>query len=113
MIHVDNARPHTAKSTLLFLKSHRIKTLGHGGAPINFSGGVPPNSPDLSPIEYVFSFWQHRVAIRAPKTTAELIRVGTEEWAKIKMDTIRKTMKHMLHVYRWVREHNGALYGCE
>src|SRR2546421_11630592 len=73
IVYLDNAPGHVAVATRQYLKQLNIESLGFGGIPVNDEGGVPPNSPDLSAIEYLFGIWRENVAKRCPTTTEQLI----------------------------------------
>ena len=68
--------------TINYFESLGMNSLGFGH-PRNEEGGVPPNSPDLSAIEYVFHVWQKNVAKRKPRTVEQLKAVAEEEWSNI------------------------------
>jgi hypothetical protein len=113
VVHLDNARGHISKESIEFFDSLGMKCLDFGGHPRNDIGGVPPNSPDLSAIEYVFNLWQNNVAKRKPQTVEKLRQVAEEEWSAIDIEFVRKCMKHMIKVYEWVRRNKCCLYGCK
>ncbi|XP_055353290.1 histone-lysine N-methyltransferase SETMAR-like [Paramacrobiotus metropolitanus] len=52
LLHHDNARPHTASLTKIFLKSRKVKLFPH-----------PPYSPDLSPCDF-YLFWKMKDLLR-------------------------------------------------
>ena len=58
----DNAACHISKGSRQFLKNNNISHELFAGSPLNENQGRPANSPDLCPIEYIFSIWQERVA---------------------------------------------------
>jgi len=106
----DNARCHTSKQCRKFLKNHNISHELFAGYPINEDKGRPTNSPDLCPIEYVFSNWQERVLKRKPTTVSQLIKIATEEWANIPLSDIQKTYDLQWKVHNWVKKNNYQPY---
>lgn len=74
----DNARPHTAKSTLAFLRENGVRVLD----------GWPPYSPHLNPIERVWALMHRRVAQLRPKTKDALIRAVRKVWRELPQKTI-------------------------
>jgi transposase len=69
----DGAKPHTALST-----TKRIKKLGVVVLP-----GWPARSPDLNPIEKVWSHLAKAVSKRGPVTKEKLDQFVVEEWNKL------------------------------
>ena len=69
---MDRAPAHTAKSTLRYLKQHRIKAIY-----------IPPNSPDCNPIENAFSMMKHRLLDEDTSNTQKLKTVLPKCWRKI------------------------------
>ncbi len=80
----DNATSHTAFYTKSFFKKERIKTLNW-----------PARSPDLNPIENLWSVLKRRVYARNPKGTMELEEYINEEWEKIPDRTVRSLVESM------------------
>jgi transposase len=72
--------------------------------------GFPPSSPDLNPIESIFSIWDHNVCSRQPKTTKDLKQICEEEWKKINISHVRKAILKLRKVLEWVDEHDGEMY---
>ena len=77
---LDNAPCHRSQIVIKFLKDNGLKYYGFGGHPINQRGGFPPNSPDLNPIEHIWSVLQERVALTYPKFIHELKEAILEQW---------------------------------
>jgi transposase len=80
----DNASCHTAKLTRAFFSEIGLTVLPW-----------PPNSPDLNPIENIWSMLKQSVEKRAVKTKDELIRVVEEEWNRLDINLVRRTIGSM------------------
>lgn len=71
----DNARPHTAKATVEFLKKHKVKVLEW-----------PPQSPDMNPIENIWAWIKRRRDEKFPhfpKNRDELIEQVFSIWEEL------------------------------
>lgn len=55
----------------------------------------PPNSPDLNPIETLWSYWKVKVAARYPQNLAQLERFALEEWRAIPLRIIEGYISSM------------------
>ena len=82
----------------------------YGGKPNKIVNGYPPSSPDLNPIENIFSVWDHNVKKRNPKNVNELIEIVKQEWSKISLTIIRNCIKRLPKVMEWVDTNNGIFY---
>jgi transposase len=80
----DGASCHTAKLTKTFFLAKGIRILPW-----------PANSPDLSPIENMWSVLKQKVECRAVKSAGDLATVAQEEWNKIDMEIIKRTIDTM------------------
>ena len=107
---MDGARCHFSKKTCDWLKNNRINVMNFGGNPIRALNGYPPNSPDLNPIEIIFSYWNSQVLKHNSKTVRELIDTVKNEWTKIQLSFIRKCINRLRKVMEWVDIHNGDFY---
>jgi transposase len=65
----DNARPHVAVDTMQFLRENRVTT-----------AVWPPYSPDLNPIENVWSIMKTLVRKQNPQTVPDLIKAIKYVW---------------------------------
>lgn len=82
----DNDPKHTAKSTEKWLKKNKIKVLEW-----------PPQSPDLNPMEHIWSELDRRIRNRSklPTNQEELWKAMEEEWDQIEADFCRKLVDTM------------------
>ena len=86
----DGATCHTAKRTQAFCKSRfpkHIKVLE--------KGEWPPSSPDLNPIEKLWSVLSDRVVEGMARTEAEQLEIIEREWWAIPQDMIRSLIDSM------------------
>lgn len=74
----DGAKAHTAKKTIEYLDGKGLKTLGNW----------PPHSPDLNPIENLWSSLKRRVSQRHPMTQDELEKAVQAEWDALTLPEI-------------------------
>ena len=77
----DNASSHTAKHTRAFFTEVGLTVLPW-----------PANSPDLNPIENIWSVLKQRVENHTVKTKDDLIRVVKQEWTSLDMNSIQRTI---------------------
>lgn len=81
----DNAPSHKAKKVMEFL----IQNVP--GRVINH----PAKSPDMNPIEHMWSILKANVELSQPKSLVELKALMDEVWNSISLETIRKTIDHV------------------
>jgi len=55
----------------------------------------PPYSPDLNPIEGIWSYWKDRIRRRTPQSIDELKRIAFQEWREIPLNIIRSFIQCM------------------
>ena len=79
----DGAKAHTSKLTMAWLASKGVKVIQ----------GWPARSPDLNPIENLWSLLADRVSARMPTTDAELRVYIVEEWARIPQSIIDRFVR--------------------
>ena len=78
----DGATAHTAKATINYLNKRKINLLKNW----------PPNSPDLSPIENIWSMVQQDVNEKLPSTVSELQRCILNTWSSLPTEMINDTI---------------------
>ena len=94
----DGATAHTAESTMNVLQK-RLKLLI----------GWPPNSPDLSPIEMIWSIMKQRISHSDdfPSTSHDLKRRIQEEWDALNQDMINELVMSFRDRLLSVKKVNG------
>lgn len=98
----DNAPIHKSKITMKFFKNRKIHLIEW-----------PRRSPDLNPIEMVWSYLKFKVEQRTPKKKEELIKFIIEEWDSITLLQIRNFINHMKKELINVMSNNGGFKGKE
>ena len=79
----DNARPHVGPEARRWFRSHQVELLPNW----------PPRSPDLSPIENVWSIIQGEVDRRAPLNVEDVKKFWMQEWERIPMSVVNKLVR--------------------
>lgn len=74
----DNARPHVAGKSMAWFDANDIDVLKNW----------PPHSPHLNPIEHLWALIHQEIAVRQPKSEAQLRKVAQEVWDGITIDQI-------------------------
>ncbi|KAL4494413.1 hypothetical protein ABPG72_019823 [Tetrahymena utriculariae] len=95
----DNAPSHRSKHTQSFLKENNIATLQH-----------PPNSPDLNPIELVWSILKRLVEKSQPKNEESLSSCIVSCWDSIPQSQIQSCIEHFQRRVDQVFSLNGSFY---
>jgi transposase len=67
----------------------------------------PSNSPDLNPIENLWSIVKRNVEKRMPRNLEDLERMMVEEWNNIPDETIINLVKSMKNRCQLVNKNNG------
>ena len=96
----DGATCHTAKKTKGFLKD-KIKLIENW----------PPNSPDCSCIENLWSILKQRVAIRQPQNLIQLETYLQEEWAALDPEMINSLLRSTRERFKTVLQEGGRSIG--
>jgi transposase len=81
----DNASPHTAETVTNWLAENDVKVLQDW----------PPYSPELNPIESVWSYMKAYVCKEAPRTKAELVNAVERAWDSLTVDDIRPHIENL------------------
>ena len=84
----DSATCHTSKKSMEWFKKAKIQLFPH-----------PPNSPDLNPIENLWSILKHRIRSmpHPPTSTEELKCAIREAWDSLTLDEINTLVQSMSH----------------
>lgn len=80
----DNDPKHKSKKTMEFLSQRKIEVLDW-----------PANSPDLNPIENLFSIIKNNVEKRRPENIEDLKQMMSEEWEAIPQKTLINLVNSM------------------
>jgi len=67
----------------------------------------PAQSPDLNPIENLWSILDHNVRDRRPQNKAELFRVLQDGWNALDRDLLRRLVDSMPRRIQAVLDNNG------
>ena len=92
----DGATSHTAESTISYLKDY-----------CNVLEGWPSNSPDINPIENLWSILKRRVEELNPKTEEQLIECIFDVWDNIDIALIHKLIDSVPSRLQAVIENEG------
>ena len=79
----DNAKVHTSNKVMQMFKDLNIRLVDH-----------PPKSPDLNPIEYVWSFIKEKVEKKKFKELDDAQEMMIEIWDNIKLDLLNAYISH-------------------
>ncbi|KAJ6254969.1 transposable element-related [Anaeramoeba flamelloides] len=92
----DGVRPHTSKKTLTYLKQR-----------CNVLDPWPPNSPDLNPIENLWSIMDTKLKNCNPKNEEEFIKIITNVWDTLSWKTLENLVISMYKRIDLVIEREG------
>jgi transposase len=93
----DGARIHTARATLSLFRDMRIRLMDW-----------PANSPDLNPIENIWSLLKRRVGRHFPTTREEIIAAIQLEWSQLTVSDITRCCQSMRERCQAVIDANGG-----
>lgn len=99
-IEQDNDPKHRSKIVQAWLREKKIEQLP-----------LPPYSPDLNPIENVFSIWKHRVYNRHPQDLQQLRTAVQEEWQRLPQRTLQNLVKSMPERCQKIQNNAGHRVG--
>ena len=94
----DRATSHTAKKSISYLKKEKLKTVF-----------FPGSSPDINPIENVFSYVKNKLERRDTRNVKKLCRSIKSEWAKLDKKYLRKLCDSMPKRLKMVLEGKGSM----
>ena len=80
----DGDPKHTAKIVKKWLQDKKIKVLNWVA-----------QSPDLNPIEHIWSVVKKRIALRKPTNIADLRAIAEQEWNSIEPSVVRNLVESM------------------
>lgn len=80
----DNAKPHKSSSTEHFLENFHVTVVPD----------YPANSPDLNPIEKVWSWMTQYIETQGPSTPEEYLNLIEDGWQKIPQSIIDAFIEH-------------------
>ncbi len=92
----DNAKPHTAAITTAWLRSRRVRVLNW-----------PACSPDLSPIENIWSIIKRKIRQRWPQNLQQLETYIRQEWDQIPTPKLQKLITSMSRRLQTVLKRRG------
>ena len=93
----DNARPHYAQVTTVWLCGHRVHVLDR-----------PAYSLDLSPIENVWHIMKRRIRQWRPRTVEQLKSCRHQEWAKIPLAKLQQLISSVSKRLQSVIKRKGS-----
>ncbi len=91
----DNAKPHTAAITTVWLRSRRVRVLNW-----------PACSPDLSPIENIWHIIKRKIRQR-PRTLQQLETYIRQEWDQVPTPKLQKRITSMPRRLQTVLKRRG------
>lgn len=94
----DNASPHVSKFTLDYLKNFDVELVQN----------YPPYSPELNPIEHVWSWMVSYVNQDTPFCLSDLKIKVREAWDAIPQKTLKRYIGHVSTVCNQIIEANGG-----
>jgi transposase len=94
----DNAKPHTSNLTLDYLNNFDVELVQH----------YPPCSPELNPIEHVWSWMTSYINQEFPHTLTQLKQRVKEAWIAIPQTVIQSYIAHLSTVCTQIIEAKGG-----
>jgi hypothetical protein len=96
----DGASCHTAQATMAYLRTKNANVITNW----------PARSPDINPIENLWSLMARRVSDEGPRTRASLITAIKKVWKELPESMIQKYVLSFRHRLRVLAKTNGAVY---
>jgi len=95
----DGDGAHVSTETTEYLDQMDIQLFDH-----------PAWSPDMNPMERLWSILWHEVAKRRPRSNQELITFAKQVWDGLDQKIIQNTIDDLDRIYKWIIERDGILY---
>jgi transposase len=92
---LDNATPHKSKETSQWIGKH-FRTLY-----------LPPQSPELNPIETIFAYMKNKIRKENPKSLKNLLLLVKKFWRTIPKIFIKRTIAHTSKLCQLIIKHKG------
>jgi transposase len=92
---LDNATPHKSKETTKWIGKH-FRTLY-----------LPPQSPELNPIETIFAYMKNKIRKENPKSLKKLLLLVKKCWRTIPKIFIKRTIAHTSKLCKLIMKHKG------
>ena len=92
---LDNAPPHKSKEITQWIGKH-FRTLY-----------LPPQSPELNPIETVFAYLKNKIRKENPKSLKNLLLLVKKCWRTIPKSVIKRIISHTSKLCKLIMKHKG------
>jgi transposase len=92
----DNAPVHKSYETMDWMKKQKIRVVDW-----------PSNSPDLNPIENLWSTLKSRIQQRSPENMTQVVQYAKEEWEKLPASMLKTLSDSMVSRLKIVRKNGG------
>jgi len=100
VVHSDNAKPHTAKSTIEFMTHSNLTRAEY-----------PPYSPDIAPSDfYLFGYMKRMLKGNCFSTRDELLNAITSILEGIEKKVLESILDEWEKRLTWVFEHKGEYF---
>jgi transposase len=100
VVHLDNAKAHTAQKCQTFCEENGLRPALH-----------PPYSPDLAPSDFfLFGYVKERLKGTVCPSYEELLDVIGEVVTGIESETLIAVFEHWMERLEWVSKNNGDSY---
>src|SRR5579875_170147 len=92
---LDNAPPHKSKETTHWIGKH-FRTLY-----------LPPQSPELNPIQTVFAYMKNKIRKENLKSLKNLLLLVKKCWRTIPKSVIKRIISHTSKLCKLIMKHKG------